>query len=93
MTKIDELQALVDKMTDEGKWRVAAEPGPDYFGKMASIPGVAVCDPLPLHDARGIVALRNAAPALLECARLLRWLGEQMEIEAVDAALKRLEES
>jgi hypothetical protein len=49
-----------------------------------------------MPDAEGIVALRNAAPALIECAELLRYLNSSFDLNEkthamIDAALARLE--
>lgn len=88
---IDELAALVGKKPE--KWN-----NDDMDWIVDDEAGACVCKCQGSNDANLIVALRNAAPALLECARLLRWASPSDDApwdyaDQVDAALKRLEES
>ena len=90
---IDELQALVNKMTP-GEWTNEYAEHEVDAGKY----GMTLCRCERKEDAAAIVALRNAAPALLECARLLIESVPADNASAdyddrVAAALKRLEES
>ena len=107
----DQLTAIIDCMTP-GSWTAKTEPttGTVYRWTDGEIPEAVprssadyegrVYYPMLYTDALGIVALRNHASALVECAKLLKSIPDRCDIhtqfptvaDEIDAAIKRLEE-
>jgi hypothetical protein len=102
--KLDQLQQIIDRMTS-APW--SYEPsGVDIIdGAHCTVHGREMHYPTAMDsdDADGVIALRNHASALVECAKLLEEARQYLPrdhfvvsysslVPRVDAALKRLEE-